>query len=306
MDLQCSQPVSDPKLPPEVERIIFEIAALLCPIHIPKLILIAWRVKEWVELLLYRVVQFMPRQMDGAPPPQIRLPAFTSQILLKKIAARPQFIDSSVRHLFIGGVVVRSPAILMACTGVTNLVMENATYAHLAALGSLKCLRRLVVDVQMLFKDRPMDSKHPVFRHMTHLELLDDYRSNDHHRPPRTRALCALLARIHHLAHVAFNTIPVQPDLLDALLAGLRANARLECIVLLSPDPGVIDRARSLADDSRFVCLERADYRASWLRGTGYGEGDWDLADAFIAARRAGRVDSSEFIIHDDDDSWRT
>jgi hypothetical protein len=35
------------RLPPELERTIFEIAALLEPTNIPTLMRIAWRVKHW-------------------------------------------------------------------------------------------------------------------------------------------------------------------------------------------------------------------------------------------------------------------
>lgn len=38
---------SDSRIPHEVERIIFEIAALSRPVSIPNLMLVAWRVKEW-------------------------------------------------------------------------------------------------------------------------------------------------------------------------------------------------------------------------------------------------------------------
>jgi hypothetical protein len=38
-------------LPPELERVVFEISALSRPIDIPNLMLIAWRVKEWYVTL---------------------------------------------------------------------------------------------------------------------------------------------------------------------------------------------------------------------------------------------------------------
>jgi hypothetical protein len=36
-----------PILPTELERQIFELCALSRPVRIPKLMLVAWRVKEW-------------------------------------------------------------------------------------------------------------------------------------------------------------------------------------------------------------------------------------------------------------------
>ncbi|KAJ7741701.1 hypothetical protein B0H16DRAFT_1564897 [Mycena metata] len=52
--------MSSPVLPPELERIIFEMAALLRPTNIPNLMRTAWRVKNWVEPLLYRTVFIQP------------------------------------------------------------------------------------------------------------------------------------------------------------------------------------------------------------------------------------------------------
>jgi hypothetical protein len=38
---------ADPRLPYELERVIFEIAAVSRPTSIPNLMLTAWRVKDW-------------------------------------------------------------------------------------------------------------------------------------------------------------------------------------------------------------------------------------------------------------------
>ncbi|KAJ7887662.1 hypothetical protein B0H14DRAFT_3430691 [Mycena olivaceomarginata] len=46
---------SSPMLPAELEREVFEICSLSRPVSIPTLMLIAKRVKEWIEPLLYRV-----------------------------------------------------------------------------------------------------------------------------------------------------------------------------------------------------------------------------------------------------------
>lgn len=47
-----------------------------------------------------------------------------------------------------------------------------------------------------------------------------------------------------------------------------------------------------LLADSRFLCLlQNSNYRADWLRGAYWGENHWVLADKFILARRAGKVD---------------
>jgi hypothetical protein len=39
--------MGDPKLPPEIERVIFESVAFSHPVRIPNLMQVAWRVKDW-------------------------------------------------------------------------------------------------------------------------------------------------------------------------------------------------------------------------------------------------------------------
>ncbi|KAJ7123569.1 hypothetical protein C8R44DRAFT_875759 [Mycena epipterygia] len=71
-----SEPANS-KLPPELERQIFEIAAHARPVAVLDLILVAWRVKAWVEPLLYRVIF-----VDGSGSTPIDgLPAFTVDVL---------------------------------------------------------------------------------------------------------------------------------------------------------------------------------------------------------------------------------
>ncbi|KAJ6505163.1 hypothetical protein C8R45DRAFT_545381 [Mycena sanguinolenta] len=110
---------SDPRLPPELERRICEIAAVACPIRIPTLMLVARRVRFWVEPLLYRVV-FLKDSTTGQLLRDLNLPAFTADALEQ----RPPNSFRHVRHLFIDDDVVKRPTLkswLLACTGVTNL-----------------------------------------------------------------------------------------------------------------------------------------------------------------------------------------
>ncbi|KAJ7111094.1 hypothetical protein C8R44DRAFT_883532 [Mycena epipterygia] len=46
----------DPRFAPQLEQIILEFCAADRPAGIPRLMLIAQRVKEWVEAALYRVI----------------------------------------------------------------------------------------------------------------------------------------------------------------------------------------------------------------------------------------------------------
>ncbi|KAJ7342447.1 hypothetical protein DFH08DRAFT_963199 [Mycena albidolilacea] len=104
------------------------------------------------------------------------------------------------------------------------------------------------------------------------------------------------LALIPHLTHVAFN-LNLQPW---ALYAGLFADLRLQCIVFWCRN------YTSLTIAVRFVCIHQAlDYDFDWLGDAVTGDDHWALADAFLAARRAGTVWRFQYTICDTDSHWR-
>ncbi|KAJ6571217.1 hypothetical protein B0H19DRAFT_1255207 [Mycena capillaripes] len=85
---------------------------------------------------------------------------------------------------------------------------------------------------------------------------------------------------------------------------------QLRCIVAVTqngegyPETNM-EFARVLSEDDRFVWIGQTNYWNDWVRGAIGGEDYWALADAFIAARRAGRVDRSQYAISDADVSRR-
>ncbi|KAJ7495503.1 hypothetical protein FB451DRAFT_1387524 [Mycena latifolia] len=54
-------------LPLELERQIFELTAVSRPVSIPNLLRVAWRVKHWVEPLLYRTLVIGADSIQGFP-----------------------------------------------------------------------------------------------------------------------------------------------------------------------------------------------------------------------------------------------
>ncbi|KAJ7896896.1 hypothetical protein B0H13DRAFT_1884866 [Mycena leptocephala] len=88
--------------------------------------------------------------------------------------------------------------------------------------------------------------------------------------------------------HVAFNTIPSS----TALHAGLLANARLQCIIFLTLDMYQMTEVRPHAEVVRFVWIAQTDFHFDWLQDAATGDDYWTLAEAFIAAKQAGNVDT--------------
>ncbi|KAJ7636226.1 hypothetical protein FB45DRAFT_1055705 [Roridomyces roridus] len=136
----------DPRLPRELERTIFEISATLSrPNRIPNLMLVAQRVRVWVEPSLYRVVF-----LDEELPPLDGFPRFTWTVFTGLLTTKPQdFFARSVRNLLIG---TKSGAwssndvrlkeihsILRACSGITNLcAFQGLRVSELISPNSLK------------------------------------------------------------------------------------------------------------------------------------------------------------------------
>ncbi|KAJ6505292.1 hypothetical protein C8R45DRAFT_546872 [Mycena sanguinolenta] len=268
-------PLGDPRLPPELERGIFEIAALAQPTWIPVLMLVARRVKCWVEPFLYRVVFLRGGGMVELH--KLWLPRFNVDELDARFPnlrhARYLFID----HVYVGGTALKNW--LLACTGVTNLFAHlRCTPEMLTSISGFTNITYLTIDVRALCGTAvPL----PLFLSVTHLELLDFSTQNGD-----VESVCLNISLIPCLTHIALNMY------LDTLLshAALRAIAQLQCIVFLST--AAPSNNSPLLDDRRFVCIEEGlGYYNDWLNGAVFGEDYWSVADAFLAARRSGTID---------------
>ncbi|KAJ7034271.1 hypothetical protein C8F04DRAFT_1234338 [Mycena alexandri] len=275
-----------PRLPPELERVIFEFAALSRRSSIPCLMRIAWRVKNWVEPLLYQVVFITSsarqvRQMHG-------FPLMPVDLFIHAIATKPpSFFATSVRHLFLQSY-LEPPTVAIifaACANLQHLYytpFDHDPPAHRMALDSLQCLKQLTFFITDLFPTK-IDFTRPIFRNITHLEMLDTPHSRMVERlilPPR-------------LTHIAFH--PGSVAQYTTLQTWLLSDTQLVCILFLLGGP--ISRSRlmetaAVPDDDRFLFMGQTGDRADWLRVVA-GEGYWVLAEAFISAKRTGQLDRS-------------
>ncbi|KAJ6529828.1 hypothetical protein B0H19DRAFT_529967 [Mycena capillaripes] len=299
-------PSAGPFLPLELERAIFEIAALSRPTRIPSLMLTAWRVKNWYEMLpiilhgiygqlhkveplLYRVVLLcdsQARQISG-------FPVCTAEILRQVIAHKPPgFLNMAVKHLRVHASVGQSEveAILIACDCVTNLYVYFPSGRLLAALSTFRCLRRLVIEVEELLALSAIDNASALAT-VTHLQLLATHNRFNSTEDPDAHGLTASLALIPHLTHISFVSVPPR----NGFYVTLCANARIQCIVCFITTGEDPEDARTLADESRFVCIQYGIRREDWVRGTDGGQDYWARAEEFIAARRAGKIDPGEY-----------
>ncbi|KAF7364321.1 hypothetical protein MSAN_01092200 [Mycena sanguinolenta] len=287
-----------PILPQELERAIFELAAYSCPPNIPIFMLTAWRVKHWLEPLLYRVACIY-----AIPDEDHRFPVVSADVLLRAIANKRSCLLHAVEYFFLGDPPTSSESsivddFLSACPRITHLFSSGSLVIHstLEAVASLHCLHRLTLDSTKISQSLTSFA-HPLFRNVTHLELLDIDSITD-----IDNSQYASLALVPNLTHISFNYTPLFCEVYP-LLANI---AQLQCIVLLSM---LFRRQQSMPDprplDDRFVHIGQTDFFIEWLNSA-HGRRDyWGIAEALISARRSGRVPPSLYSVSDVDMSWR-
>ncbi|KAJ7699025.1 hypothetical protein B0H17DRAFT_1196611 [Mycena rosella] len=288
-----------PRLPPELERGIFELAADTYPTTIPTLLQVAQRVRIWVEPLLYRVLRL-----------DILSPHLAVKLLQTIKAKPPQFAASSVQHVLLlhssFGDRFNSDveSLLESCPSIINLAFIGGS-AHISILPLLGNMhvQRLTVRLGDLFSDDrdpdAIDLGHPMFGSMTHLDLLDDL-----------RGWMQRFSTLPALTHLAFTgphleNLPIMQGILEA-------SPRIQ-VLLLSFFFGEEDDARLVAArikfvDARVVVGLYGDYRTDWERGARSGDDQWIRAEKFVARKRRGEITEDcyfmdEDLVPDDDDN---
>ncbi|KAJ7220864.1 hypothetical protein GGX14DRAFT_676261 [Mycena pura] len=263
-----------PVLPPDLERQILQIYAYSRPVVIPKLMLVAWRVKEWVEPLLYRTII-----ISGNPPIE-GYPSFTSDIVKAAIQSKPpEFFRNSVRnvllHVFDLGLV---HLVLSVCTGVENLW---APFTVRGLFDQPPCpmppLKHLYTTCLSLLPH--ISGAHPLFAQLTHLELIG---SPNEGELEQWAAKLPLLPQLTHLSFDEEDFLPICP----ALLQQCKLLVVLACLdgkPLIGATTHIYEE--ELSKDPRFAVLVSQWFR-DWQLGVHNGDDYWRRAEQFIATRR--------------------
>ncbi|KAJ7473839.1 hypothetical protein B0H11DRAFT_2195509 [Mycena galericulata] len=260
------------RLPLELEEAIFVLSAVSRPVSIPNLILVAWRVKHWVEPLLYRTLVINAAPIDDLP--SCSVDAFigitrTNQAMLLK----------SVRNLMLRNTSSDdAESIISACSGVqnlyiTNVLLHTSTRMYFPGHDTMP-LTRLYCDRGDIFVPHYPRFAHPLFANITHLELF--------HLDNESRKGLALLPRLTHLAYADdINSLWPWKQLLEECKS-LRV---LICVCWPLPrhDPPVVE-------DPRFVMMLVEGYIADWQRGILTGRDFWTRAEEFIAKRTSSQT----------------
>ncbi|KAJ7051534.1 hypothetical protein C8F01DRAFT_1174869 [Mycena amicta] len=297
---------SQPKLPPELECHIFQLAARLNPELVPALLVVAWRVKEWIEPLLYNTLIIQTEVT--AKIANVR--SCTMDLITGTHAKSPKFLRKNVVNCMLCVLVAeQASTILSVLQGVENLFIsisgELPDPQHPVPPEILNLpLKQLYTGIQDIVTLERLDPlAYPCFRNLTHFELFTNPSAWGRDiapwpKPPAEPPTSwAFLTRLPSLTHLALNNgcPAVVSEFLLSHCVSLRA------LLLITsgwsvPHPGFIP-------DSRFVVMipmSIGGYLTDWKDGAFTGNDYWSRIDRFIARRLFGEIDNWEFMLTDD------
>ncbi|KAJ7679743.1 hypothetical protein B0H17DRAFT_1206391 [Mycena rosella] len=281
-----TDPNLPPSLPADLERLIFELTATLYPEHMPDLLLIARRVKIWIEPLLYRVLFiYGPEHQGGLGDLHFRPRLHSLARYRNFIHTKPaSFFHAHVRHVFFVGI---RPAdditeILAVCGASVNIALSLVQMSApvLPLLGALP-LQRFSGYLSNIFTHLTgPDFTHPLFTQLTHLDIRDNYLDSWDH--------WADLALVPHLSHLSLRRKRGPHS--GAMCGGVLAHCDgLKVLVIVFHSYSDLNESAPIfaevAADRRFVMLVVADYKADWEEGARGGEDYWVRAEEAVKSR---------------------
>ncbi|KAJ7748465.1 hypothetical protein DFH07DRAFT_1035599 [Mycena maculata] len=245
---------AEPRLPPDLERTIFQLAAHEDPHTTLQIILVAQRCRAWIEPLLYRSVVVCQSSWS--------LPLF-----LRTLEANPAHFAKIIKTVQIDPyITLNKPSvtrILSICTGVVHLVDFSYGRTPFSVLSRLR-LERMCIGLDVIDGLAEGYLKHAAFAHLTHLQVLD---------PPQ-RWPYIPFADLPSLTHLALQNYKIEirsPNV--PILRGILANCKLlevlvVCIPLCRPEDYKTQATKLLVDDPRLVILSRTlnSSHDLWLR----------------------------------------
>ncbi|KAJ6476348.1 hypothetical protein C8R45DRAFT_377533 [Mycena sanguinolenta] len=277
--------MDSPVFPAELEREIFETAALLDSRAIPSLLRVARRVLEWIEPLLYRVVM-------------IGHSSRKDEAYHRALELKPAVLAKGVQHLFVVTGFSKWPEedtrlLLRLCAPqLLSLWSSSAFYSPeiLPILLHAIRLQRWAGDLEDLFGDHSdVDLRISAFRTITHMDIFDDLTDENE------AAICAGLAALPCLTHLCLN----DTRRLDLIPRILTQCPHLQVLGLMDPDEEIVTE---IADDPpttdvRFVVSVIEDAWQDWEIGAQGGTDFWAADDDFVARKRRGEIDASCYLL---------
>ncbi|KAK7023313.1 hypothetical protein R3P38DRAFT_3270880 [Favolaschia claudopus] len=278
---------SAPALPPELERPIFELCALSKPKVIPTLMLVAYRVKDWVEPILYRIFTMNAHRSNFIAR---HLPEFTLDSLSVSLQQKSHtWFRTTVRHFaYIEDNLFRDPieqTLIAICLDIEDLFLSSGTS------GSGRSRRGFGLPSSGHYDPDFDNDLTPdpdsitaltartlsVLPHLTHLSLNGFFFTREVNEILQISTLLVIIFNFAYTYYPAWD----RPLLTDKVLSDAR-------VVVISPGEGDYF-------DLRRWCLGAL----SGLKGRDY----WRDAEEFIEKRRAWEIEAGKHVCSTSSDS---
>ncbi|KAJ7282382.1 hypothetical protein C8J57DRAFT_1463116 [Mycena rebaudengoi] len=263
-------PTTPPTCPPELEREIFEMAAAEHPEMMPTLVLVAHRVLQWIEPLIYRTL--LPHTLS----PRVQA------ALLLAIQRAPAKFTKYVQNLFIISGCHEGCAMLLVslCNRISRLALFDGKPAMLLPLDNMQ-VDHLSCYLLQLFGNAAgeIDPRRPLFQALTHLDLWD---GSDWVAKLPIAALPALTHLCVHGDHTS-----------SFLLSMLKKCDKLHILVhMYWTQQDLRKRPEAVPDfvDQRLVLIVLDKNIEDWAAGAKGGQDFWTRADKFVAKKRRGEI----------------
>ncbi|KAJ7605445.1 hypothetical protein DFH06DRAFT_258318 [Mycena polygramma] len=263
-------------LPIDVEREIFETAAVRDHRSIPTLLRVCHRAHTWVEPLLYTTLIIFD---------------WNTPLVTAVKSKSAQFLNATVRHALIyvdtARDTVTAAGLLSKCSQIATLVIGGDVEPEL--LDSLDAIRPQKLDISVP-REHPSDwgvvtLKRPFFLSVTHLSLVVEDLFSLHQFQWHDWNSLASLPALTHLSLSDNLTHDILPDVLAEC-----PRVRL----VITPFCGDYQRETAIAfaqsitvrDPRVVVMLMDADYIKDWRIGTQGGADYWVRGEEFVARKR--------------------
>ncbi|KAF8649081.1 hypothetical protein AX16_006028 [Volvariella volvacea WC 439] len=308
--------LTEPRLPQELERIIFEIAARSDRNRtLPVLVRVARRVREWLQAILYDTVVLLNADFyEGSKSPFHHPPRFPSgaQILYVRnllvshmdnpVDSEPDWKELLPKCHNLEDLAIWSLNSTPDADTLPTLI--SAIQSPLRTVTSHGLLR-LSITLSDLFPDGPVDFSHEIFRDLTHLEVLSFPRGCEHWEEGNN---LACLQNLRYFCVAYYDSLNAHPSTvpMEILKRCLEECRALDVLVLPTDRPWVAKltdgcrrivafdgTAQEVPEDRvvvyRGLFIPNDGWSEAWYRDAVCGDYIWSQSEKVIQRRRQKR-----------------
>ncbi|KAJ7249132.1 hypothetical protein B0H12DRAFT_1122802 [Mycena haematopus] len=278
---------SSPRIPPELEREIFVVAALTHPDSIPRLLLVAHRIFVWIEPCMYRVLRVNQQHRSLA-----RALAVLRALRLELKPAT--FFHDAVRHLLVEDKRAlpwrATMELLELCSGVVDFAAlgDSAHPVLLPKLAKMH-LQRIAGNLTRLFGGK-VDMGHSLFDSITHLDVFDRIAEGE-------TQICSQISALPVLTHLSFHNDVVPWTTMQRVLAQCTGLKVLVNVWHRTKQRYAYEKTANVPiHDVRIALYLYNDYWDEWeADARGLRPNFWSLADDFVGRKRNGLIDVHQY-----------